>query len=129
MIYHTTVTLLHTPFIPGHSQSLLPSMLPCASICSAAAADAILSVTNTMLAENKLRYVMNYAVYYVFTSGIIFIRTACATKPDTRSSLSSDDKMLEAKAKVKKCMQALGEIEATWTTASKSCRIEWIPRL
>ncbi|KAI8635952.1 fungal-specific transcription factor domain-containing protein [Parasitella parasitica] len=122
MIYHTTVILLHRPFIPGPSQSLLPSMLPCASICSAAA-DAILSITNTMLAENKLRYVMNYAVYYIFTSGIIFIRTACATKPDTRSLLSSDDKTLEAKVKVTKCMQALDEIEATWTTASKSCQI------
>ncbi|KAL7329611.1 hypothetical protein PS15p_204680 [Mucor circinelloides] len=122
MIYHTTVILLHRPFIPGPNQSLLPSLLPCASICSAAA-DAVLSITNAMLAENKLRYVMNYAVYYIFTSGIIFIRTACTVKPNNAPSLSSDDKSLEAKVKVTKCMQALDEIEATWTTASKSCQI------
>lgn len=122
MIYHTTVILLHRPFIPGPNQSLLPSLLPCASICSAAA-DAVLSITNSMLAENKLRYVMNYAVYYIFTSGIIFIRTACIMKPNNEPSLSSDDKTLEAKVKVTKCMQALDEIEATWTTASKSCQI------
>ncbi|KAL9548642.1 hypothetical protein MBANPS3_005597 [Mucor bainieri] len=122
MIYHTTVILLHRPFIPGPNQSLLPSLLPCASICSAAA-DAVLSITNSMLAQNKLRYVMNYAVYYIFTSGIIFIRSACAVKPTNAPSLSSDDKSLEAKVKVTKCMQALDEIEATWTTASKSCQI------
>lgn len=122
MIYHTTVILLHRPFIPGPNQSLLPSLLPCASICSAAA-DAVLSITNAMFAENKLRYVMNYAVYYIFTSGIIFIRTACTVKPTNAPSLSSDDKSLEAKVKVRKCMQALDEIEATWTTASKSCQI------
>lgn len=114
MIYHTTVILLHRPFIPGPNQSLIPSLLPCASICSSAA-DSVLFITNSMLAENKLRYVMNYAVYYIFTSGIIFIKSA-ANGPD-------NSKSLDAKVKVTKCMQALDEIEITWTTASKSCQI------
>jgi hypothetical protein len=114
MIYHTTAILLHRPFIPGPNQSLTPSLLPCASICSAAA-DSVLSIANSMLAENKLRYVMNYAVYYIFTSGIIFIKSA--------ASGSDHSKTLDAKVKVTKCMQALDEIEITWTTASKSCQI------
>lgn len=115
MIYHTTVILLHRPFIPGPNQSLVPSLLPCASICSSAA-DSVLSITNAMLSEDKLRYVMNYTVYYIFTSAIIFITNACAKR-------ESDTKSLDAKVKVTKCMQALDEIEGTWTTASKSCQI------
>lgn len=115
MIYHTTVILLHRPFIPGPNQSLVPSLLPCASIC-ASAADTVLSIIDAMLSKDKLRYVMNYAVYYIFTSAIIFI-TSASVKRET------DTKSLEAKAKVKKCMQALDEIESTWPTASKSCHI------
>ncbi|KAI8097934.1 fungal-specific transcription factor domain-containing protein [Gilbertella persicaria] len=122
MIYHTTMILLHRPFIPGPNQSLIPTMLPCASICSAAA-DAVLSITDSMLAENKLRYVMNYSVYYIFTSGTIFIGTACPRKKDDPALLSSDNKSLEAKLKLRQCMLALDEIEGTWITASKSCQI------
>ncbi|KAI9486731.1 MAG: fungal-specific transcription factor domain-containing protein [Benjaminiella poitrasii] len=130
MIYHTVVILLHRPFIPGPNQSLVLSLLPCASICSAAA-DAILSITNSMLAENKLRYVLNYAAYYIFTSGIIFIKSAHGSQNATRqlqhTSLAehsnSNKKSLEAKVKVIRCMQALDEIEVTWPTASKSCQI------
>ncbi|KAI8372156.1 fungal-specific transcription factor domain-containing protein [Blakeslea trispora] len=122
MIYHTTVILLHRPFIPGPSQSLIPTLMPCASICSAAA-DAILSITDAMMAEDKLRYVMNYCVYYIFTSGIIFIGTACPKKKDDPALLSSDNRSLEAKLKLRQCMLALDKIEATWLTASKNCQI------
>lgn len=115
MIYHTTVILLHRPFIPGPKQSLVPSVLPCASICSSAA-DTVLSITNAMLSENKLRYVMNFTVYYIFTSALIFI-TSGSFKRD------SDVKPSDANLKVHKCMQALDEIEGTWTTASKNCQI------
>jgi hypothetical protein len=121
MIYHTTVILLHRPFIPGPNQSLIPSLLPCASICSAAA-DAVLSITNSMLSENKLRFVMNYSVYYIFTSALIFTKTACINKAEAPPT-ADYNKSLEAKVKVTKCMQALDEIEATWTTASKNCQI------
>jgi hypothetical protein len=121
MIYHTTVILLHRPFIPGPNQSLTPSLLPCSSICSAAA-DAVLSITNSMLSENKLRFVMNYSVYYIFTSALIFTKTACSNKSEA-SSTADYSKSLEAKVKLTKCMQALDEIEATWTTASKNCQI------
>lgn len=114
MIYHTTVILLHRPFIPGPNQTLRPSLLPCASIC-ASAADAIISITMSMFAENKLRYVMNYAVYYIFTAGIIFTKNSTSSE-DSKSSL-------DAKFKARQCMQALDEIELTWTTASKSCHI------
>ncbi|OBZ86157.1 Cutinase transcription factor 1 alpha [Choanephora cucurbitarum] len=122
MIYHTTVILLHRPFIPGPSQSLIPTMMPCASICSAAA-DAILSIADTMMAEGKLKYVMSYCVYYIFTSGIIFIGAACPKKKDDPALLSSDNRSLEAKFKLRQCMLALDKIEATWVTASKNCQI------
>ncbi|KAI8051767.1 fungal-specific transcription factor domain-containing protein [Thamnidium elegans] len=114
MIYHTTVILLHRPFISGPNQSLIPSLLPCASICSSAA-DSVLSIASAMLSENKLRYVMNYAVYYIFTSAIIFIKSASITY----ASDSNNSKSLEYKVKVTKCMQVLDEIEGTWTTASE----------
>ncbi|KAI7898774.1 fungal-specific transcription factor domain-containing protein [Cokeromyces recurvatus] len=121
MIYHTVVILLHRPFIPGPDQILIPTLLPCASVCLAAA-DAILSVTNSMLAEKKLRYVFNYAVYYIFTSSIIFIKGVHCIKEQVEHNNKSE-KSLEAKAKVIKCMQALDEVEITWPTASKSCQI------
>lgn len=118
MIYHTTVILLHRPFIPGPNQSLIPSLLPCASICSSAA-DSVLSIASAMLSENKLRYVMNYAVYYIFTSAIIFIKSASIKY----ASDNNNSKSLEYKVKITKCMRVLDEIEGTWTTASKSCQI------
>ncbi|KAI9363282.1 fungal-specific transcription factor domain-containing protein [Pilaira anomala] len=123
MIYHTTVILLHRPFIPGPNQSLVACVLPCASICSSAA-DSVLSIGNAMLSENKLRYVMNYAVYYIFTSAIIFIKSAFIKYPHDNTTMSHQhNKSLDARVKVTHCMRALDEIEGTWTTASKSCQI------
>lgn len=121
MIYHTTVILLHRPFIPGPNQSLMLSLLPCASICSSAA-DSILSITSSMLSENKLRFIMNYSVYYIFTSAIIFTKSAWNNNSDT-SSTADNNKFLEVKLKLTKCMQALNEIETIWSTASKSSQI------
>ncbi|RCH92448.1 hypothetical protein CU098_002643, partial [Rhizopus stolonifer] len=112
-IYYTTLILLHRLFIPGPNQSApIPSLLPCASIC-ASAADSILSISHHLLEHNRLAYVMNYAVYYVFTAGVAFLRDASGQ--NERSS--------EAKGKVNQCMQVLDEIEPTWVTASKTCQI------
>ncbi|CEG67857.1 hypothetical protein RMATCC62417_04218 [Rhizopus microsporus] len=114
LIYYTTVILLHRPFIPGPDQSVsVPSLLPCASIC-ASAADSILSITTYMLEHNQLKYVWNFAVYYIFSAGIIYIKDA---------NDGNSDKLMEARMKVNKCMQALDEIESTWVTASKRCQI------
>jgi hypothetical protein len=110
MIYHTTVILLHRPFLQSN-QSLIQNPLPSSSVC-VSAADSILSMASSLLAENRIKYVLNYAVYFVFTAGITFIKTA-----------SSSSKSLDYKGKVDKIMQVLDEIEFTWTTASKNCQI------
>ncbi|KAI8888614.1 hypothetical protein K501DRAFT_18319 [Backusella circina FSU 941] len=109
MIYHTTVILLHRPFLQSN-QSLIQNPLPSSSVC-VSAADSILSMVSSLLAENRIKYVLNYAVYFVFTAGITFIKTA------------SSNKSLDYKGKVDKIMQVLDEIEYTWTTASKNCQI------
>ncbi|KAG0742779.1 hypothetical protein G6F62_005019 [Rhizopus arrhizus] len=111
LVYYTTLILLHRMFIPGPDQGL-STLVPCASIC-ASAADSILYITHHMLEHNRLVYVMNYAVYYVFTAGIIF----------TRQASHSEKSAEEAKIKVTRCMQVLDEIELTWITASKNSQI------
>jgi hypothetical protein len=67
-----------------------------------------------MLEHNQLKYVWNFAVYYIFSAGIIYIKDA---------NDSNSEKLMEARMKVNKCMQALDEIESTWVTASKRCQI------
>ncbi|KAI7852440.1 fungal-specific transcription factor domain-containing protein [Circinella umbellata] len=116
MIYHTTVILLHRPFIPGPSSSLLASSsssLPSYNICISAA-NSILDIVSTMLSKNNLRYVSNFTVYYIFTAAIIFMKSATA---------ADSEKSFESKVKINKIMRAYDEIELTWSTASRSCSI------
>ncbi|KAI8370385.1 fungal-specific transcription factor domain-containing protein [Radiomyces spectabilis] len=114
MIYYTTIILLHRPFIPGPAHTTVsPISLPSYQLCLSAA-ESILDIVNIMLGENHLKYVLNYAVYYVFTAGIIFIKTAAS---------SDAEKAFDAKVNINKIMHALDEIEVTWTTAARSCNI------
>lgn len=113
MIYYTTVILLHRPFIPGPSQATLPTALPSYNICMSAA-NSILDIVNIMLNENHLKYVLNFTVYYIFTAGIIFIKSASASDPA---------QAFDAKVKINKIMRALDEIELTWHHAARSCNI------
>lgn len=68
-----------------------------------------------MLNENHLKYVSNFTVYYIFTAGIIFLKSAASSEDGNKS--------LDAKVKINKIMRALDEIELTWTTAARSCNI------
>ncbi|KAI9314717.1 fungal-specific transcription factor domain-containing protein [Dichotomocladium elegans] len=118
MIYYTCVILLHRPFIPGPSvtqnnASSAAASLPSYKICISAA-HSILDIINVMLNEKQLRYVYNYAVYCVFTAGIVFIKMA-----------SSDDteKAFDAKVYINKIMGALDEMEMTWMNAARCCNI------
>lgn len=111
MIYYTTIILLHRPFIPAHSSS--PLSLPSFKICISAATS-ILDIVNVMLSEGHLKYVMNYAVYCVFTAGIVFIKMA---------SSDDADKAFDAKIYINKIMRALDEIEMTWMNAARCCNI------
>ncbi|KAI9259468.1 fungal-specific transcription factor domain-containing protein [Phascolomyces articulosus] len=118
MIYYTTVILLHRPFIPGPSTSSLSSLssssLPSYNICTSAA-NSILDIVSIMLSHNNLKFVSNFTVYYIFTAGIIFMKSATAA--------SDSEKSFESKVKINKIMRALDEIELTWNTASRSCSI------
>ncbi|CDS06862.1 hypothetical protein LRAMOSA09387 [Lichtheimia ramosa] len=117
MVYYTTVILLHRPFIPGPGHAAAsgssPASLPSYKICISAA-NSILDIVNVMLAEQQLRHVFNFAVYCVFTAGIVFIKMA-----------SSDDaaKAFDAKVYINKIMRALDEIEVTWMNAARCCNI------
>jgi hypothetical protein len=113
LIYYTTVILLHRSFIPGPTQTQLPTSLPSYTICESAATS-ILDIVNIMLGENHLKYVYNFSVYFVFTAGIIFIKLA-----------SSDDanRSFEAKININRIMRALDELEITWMNAARCCNI------
>lgn len=108
LIYYTTVILLHRPFIPVEASS--GSYNICAS-----AANSILDIVDIMLNENHLKYVSNFTVYYIFTAGIIFLKSAASSEDGHKS--------LDAKVKINKIMRALDEIELTWTTAARSGNI------
>ncbi|KAI8145589.1 fungal-specific transcription factor domain-containing protein [Fennellomyces sp. T-0311] len=112
MIYYTTLILLHRPFIPGNS-SQSPSSLPSYKICISAA-NSILDIVNVMFKESHLRFVLNYAVYCLFTAGIVFIKMA---------SSGDADKTLDAKIYINKIMRALDEIDVTWMNAARCCNI------
>ncbi|KAI9495479.1 fungal-specific transcription factor domain-containing protein [Zychaea mexicana] len=120
LIYYSTVILLHRPFIPGgpsqppSSSSSSSSSLPSYNICMSAA-NSILDIVSIMLSENNLKYVSNFTVYYIFTAGIIFMKSATAA--------ADSEKSFESKVKINKIMRALDEIELTWNTASRSCNI------
>ncbi|KAI9268085.1 fungal-specific transcription factor domain-containing protein [Phascolomyces articulosus] len=112
LFYYTTLILLHRPFIPGNS-SQSPSSLPSYKICISAARS-ILDIVNIMFSENKIRYVINYAVYCLFTAGIMFIKMA---------STDEADKVFDAKIYINKIMRALDEIDRTWMNAARCCNI------
>ncbi|KAL0091889.1 Zn(2)-C6 fungal-specific transcription factor [Phycomyces blakesleeanus] len=113
MLFYTTLILLHRPFIPGPTQSTSPSVFPSASICSFAA-NKILDIVESLMAEGRLKNVNNYSLYFMFTAGIIFINDA-----------ASDDSMFafEAKISINKIIRAMDEIEATWITSARHCNI------
>ncbi|KAI8982435.1 fungal-specific transcription factor domain-containing protein [Mycotypha africana] len=125
MIYHTTMILLHRPFIPGPDQSLIPTttMLPCSSICNLSA-DSIVNIIDDMHASKKLRYLMNFSVYYIFTAAVVFIQeVSFDSKNNSNQQQPFSKKNAYCQWKVKKCMLALDEIESTWPTASKRRQI------
>ncbi|CEJ04059.1 hypothetical protein RMCBS344292_18029 [Rhizopus microsporus] len=113
LIYYTTVILLHRSFIPGPAQSKSLVSQPCYKICLSAALS-ILDIVNIMLEENHLRYLYNFAVYFVFTAGIIFIKTA---------SFGDPYDAFEAKININKIMKALDELETTWMNAARCSNI------
>ncbi|KAG0745903.1 hypothetical protein G6F57_007457 [Rhizopus arrhizus] len=113
LIYYTTVILLHRSFMPGPVQAKPLVSQPCYKICLSAALS-ILDIVNIMLDENHLRCVYNFAVYFVFTAGIIFIKTA---------SFGDPYDAFEAKININKIMRALDELEMTWLNAARCCNI------
>lgn len=113
MLFYTSLILLHRPFIPGPTQTGTPSVFPSASICTFAA-NKILDIVVCLMAEGRLKNVNNYALYFMFTAGIIFINDA----------LSSDSMFaFEAKISINKIIRAMDEVEATWITSARHCNI------
>ncbi|KAI7855623.1 fungal-specific transcription factor domain-containing protein [Circinella umbellata] len=113
MIYYTTLILLHRPFIPGNSAPT-GSTVPSSYKTCISAARSILDIVNVLFSENKIRYVVNYAVYCLFTAGIMFIKMA---------STDQQDKVFDAKIYINKIMRALDEIDRTWMNATRCCNI------
>ncbi|KAI7892912.1 fungal-specific transcription factor domain-containing protein [Mucor mucedo] len=113
MLFYTTLILLHRPFIPGPQQTVAPSVFPSASICTFAA-NKILDITGSLLAEGRLKHVNNYSLFFMFTAGIIFIYNA-----------ASSDSMFafEAKISINKIMRAMDVVETTWITSARHCNI------
>ncbi|KAI9273713.1 fungal-specific transcription factor domain-containing protein [Sporodiniella umbellata] len=113
MLFYTTLILTHRPFIPGPAKTVSSSVFPSASICTFAA-NKILGITESLLAESRLTHINNYSLFYMFTAGIIFIYNA-----------SSNDSMfsLEAKISINKIMHAMDEVEKTWITSARHCNI------
>lgn len=113
MLFYTTLILMHRPFIPGPAQTVAPSVFPSASICTFAA-NKILDITESLMAEGRLKNVNNYTLFFMFTAGIIFIYNA-----------ASSDSMFafEAKISINKIMRAMDEVEKTWITSARHCNI------
>jgi hypothetical protein len=109
MCFYTTLILTHRPFIPGPQQTVAPSVFPSASICTFAA-NKILDITLSLMADGRLKNVNNYALFFMFTAGIIFIYNA-----------ASSDSMFafEAKISINKIMRAMDEVESTWQTSAR----------
>ncbi|KAI9247321.1 fungal-specific transcription factor domain-containing protein [Sporodiniella umbellata] len=113
MLFYTTLILTHRPFIPGHEKGSTQSVFPSASICTFAA-NKILHITESLLAESRLTDINNYALFFMFTAGIIFIYNA---------SLSDEAVAAESKHNVNKIMNAMDEVEKIWSTSSRHCNI------
>ncbi|KAI8343165.1 fungal-specific transcription factor domain-containing protein [Chlamydoabsidia padenii] len=115
MLYYTTLILLHRPFIPGSSSSSSSSssVFPSASICTFAA-NKILDISESLLTDDLLDKVNNYALYFLFSAGVIFIHNA-----------QSSDSMFafEAKISINKIMRAMDVLEKTWSTSARHCNI------
>ncbi|KAI8069027.1 fungal-specific transcription factor domain-containing protein [Gilbertella persicaria] len=113
MLFYTTLILAHRPFIPGPHQKIAPSVFPSASICTFAA-NKILDISESLLAEDRLKNVNNYSLFFIFTAGIIFIYNA-----------ASLDSMFafEAKISINKIMRCMDEVETTWRTSARLCNI------
>ncbi|KAI7905506.1 fungal-specific transcription factor domain-containing protein [Cokeromyces recurvatus] len=113
MLLYTTLILTHRPFIPGPSQTVVPTVFPSASICTFAA-NKILDITESLMAEGRLKNINNYTLFFMFTAGIIFIYNAAST-----------DSMFafEAKISINKIMRAMDEVEKTWITSARHCNI------
>jgi hypothetical protein len=113
MLAYTTLILMHRPFIPGPQQTVSPSVFPSASICTFAA-NKILDISESLMAEGRLKNVNNYSLFFMFTAGIIFIYNA-----------ASSDSMFafEAKISINKIMRAMDEVEKTWITSARHCNI------
>ncbi|CAO3663486.1 unnamed protein product [Rhizopus stolonifer] len=113
MVFYTTLILTHRPFVPGHDQTSSSSVFPSASICTFAA-NKISDITESLLNESRLTDVNNYALFFMFTAGIIFIYNAAS--PDSLFAL-------EAKISINKIMRAMDEVEKTWSTSARHCNI------
>ncbi|CAO3623103.1 unnamed protein product [Cunninghamella blakesleeana] len=113
MLFYTTLILLHRPFIPGSSSTPAPSIFPSSAICTFAA-NKIVDISVSLLSDGRLKYVNNYALYFMFTAGTIFIHNA-----------QSADEMFsfEAKISINKIMHAMDELEKTWSTSARHCNI------
>ncbi|KAF7721695.1 hypothetical protein EC973_004284 [Apophysomyces ossiformis] len=113
MLFYTTLILLHRPFIPGPEQTSSASVFPSSSICTFAA-NKILDIAVSLMADGRLKNVNNYSLYFMFTAGIIFIYNA-----------ASSDSMFsfEAKISINKIMHAMDEVELTWRTSARHCNI------
>lgn len=113
MLFYTTLILTHRPFISGHTQIPSSSVFPSASICTFAA-NKISDITESLLIESRLTHVNNYALFFMFTAGIIFIYNA-----------ASSDAMFafEAKISINKIIRAMDEVEKTWITSARHCNI------
>ncbi|KAG1462424.1 hypothetical protein G6F56_005520 [Rhizopus delemar] len=113
MVFYTTLILTHRPFVPGHDHTSFTSVFPSASICTFAA-NKISDITESLLNESRLTDVNNYALFFMFTAGIIFIYNAAS--PDSLFAL-------EAKISINKIMRAMDEVEKTWSTSARHCNI------
>jgi hypothetical protein len=127
MLFYTILILLHRPFIPGApSSSTSPasasfsSVFPSASICTFAA-NKILDISESLLAANLLDKVNNYALYFLFTAGVIFIHNA----QQQQQQQQDEDGMFafEAKISINKIMRAMDVLEKTWSTSARHCNI------
>ncbi|KAG1151176.1 hypothetical protein G6F37_004737 [Rhizopus arrhizus] len=113
MLFYTTLILTHRPFISGHTQIPSYSVFPSASICTFAA-NKISDITESLLIESRLTHVNNYALFFMFTAGIIFIYNAASS--DTMFAF-------EAKISINKIIRAMDEVEKTWITSARHCNI------
>ncbi|KAI8098929.1 fungal-specific transcription factor domain-containing protein, partial [Halteromyces radiatus] len=113
MVYHTAVILLHRLFISNNPADASPESISEYNTC-AISATAIMNIANSMLKNNTLKYVFHSVVYFIFTSGIIFINSA-----------SSNDatKSFDAKVNINNIMRLLDELEKTWPSAARCSTI------